>query len=280
MENNKYVADINFKYETEKQERIIKEINLDRAMKDLALEVEKQESRSHIFIAAFIILAVILGGGLFFYSYKQKQQRALIQLENDKLIADMNFLKAQVDPHTIFNTINTIHGQLGVDVKSGKENLVKFSELMHYQLYECNDKYVDIDKEIQHLSKYIELQKLRKSGRMELEFNLGEGLNQIFVAPLLFIPLVENAFKYANTNSEGKYFIRIDLQMVNNTIKFACVNSCTKKNDTSVGSSTRRGGGIGLDNLKKRLEAVYKNKYSLTINQSVDAFYANLEIHV
>lgn len=280
LENNKYVADINFKYETEKQERIIKEINLDRAMKDLALEVEKQESRSHIFIAAFIILAVILGGGLFFYSYKQKQQRALIQLENDKLIADMNFLKAQVDPHTIFNTINTIHGQLGVDVKSGKENLIKFSELMHYQLYECNDKYVDIDKEIQHLSKYIELQKLRKSGRMELEFNLGEGLNQIFVAPLLFIPLVENAFKYANTNSEGKYFIRIDLQMVNSTIKFNCVNSCTKKNDTSVGSSTRRGGGIGLDNLKKRLEAVYKNKYSLTINQSVDAFYANLEIHV
>lgn len=277
LDNNRYVADINFKYENEKQERLIKQINSDREVKALALEVERQTSRNHIYIAAFIILVVLLGGGLFFNVYKQKQKRALIQLEKEKLVADLNFLKAQVDPHTIFNTINTIHGQLGVDVKSGKENLIKFSELLHYQLYECNDKYVDIEKEIQHLVKYIELQKLRKSGRMELEFNLGDGLKQVFVAPLLFVPLVENAFKYANTNLQGKYFIKIDLYRNGNTIEFNCLNSHTKKSEEQ---KTKKGGGIGLDNLRKRLDAVYKSKYSLTINQDQDTFETSLRIHV
>ena len=136
---------------------------------------------------------------------------------------------------------------------------------------------MDIENEIQHLSKYIELQKLRKSGRMELEFNLDKGLRQVFVAPLLFIPLLENAFKYANTNSQSKYFIKINLHKVNDTIKFTCVNSHTKK---PAEQKSRKGGGIGLDNLKKRLEAVYKNKYTLTINHDSDTFHTTLEIHV
>ena len=277
LDNNRYVADINFKYETEKQERRINKINTEKEMSTLALEVEKQTSRNNIYVSLVIGLIVILGGGLLFINYKQKQKQAFIQLENEKLTADLNFLKAQVDPHTIFNTINTIHGQLGIDVKSGRENLVKFSELMHYQLYECGDKYVDIEKEIQHLSKYVELQKLRKSGRMELKFNLDAELNQVFIAPLLFIPLVENAFKYANTNSEGKYFIHIDLHKSGNTIKFTCVNSYTKKQEEQ---KPKKGGGIGLDNLKKRLEALYKNKYTLTIHPTDTTFNTILEIHV
>lgn len=130
LDNNRYVADINFKYETEKQ--LIKQISIDKEMSTLALEGEKQTSRNNIYVAVVIILIVLLGGRLFFNANKQKQKRALIQLENEKLIVDLNFLKAQVDPHTIFNTINTIHGQLGIDVKSGRDNLVKFSELMHY----------------------------------------------------------------------------------------------------------------------------------------------------
>ncbi|MBK6523991.1 MAG: histidine kinase [Sphingobacteriaceae bacterium] len=177
------VADINFKYETDKQARVIKQINLDREKKELELEFEKQRSRNNFYIASFIIIIVLLGGGLFFNSFKQKQKQARIQLENEKLMADINFLKAQVDPHTIFNTINTIHGQLAVDVKSGRDNLVKFSELMHYQLYECNDKFVDVEKEIQHLEKYVDLQKLRRSGKIELECYIDPSLKEMFVAP-------------------------------------------------------------------------------------------------
>ncbi len=277
-ENNKYVADINFKYETDKQDRIIKQINLDREKKELELEVEKQRSRNNMYIALFIIVTVVLGGGLFFNSYKQKQQRALIQLENEKLISDINFLKAQVDPHTIFNTINTIHGQLAVDVKSGRDNLVKFSELMHYQLYECNDKLVDVEKEIQHLEKYIDLQKLRRSGKIELECSIDPNLKELFVAPLLFIPLVENAFKYVSNNTSGNYFIKIDLTRNDNKIRFTCTNSCLKKSDQP--QIKRKSGGIGLDNLKKRLNATYNDKHTLVIAHGEETFTTELEIYV
>ncbi|MBK7310702.1 MAG: histidine kinase [Sphingobacteriaceae bacterium] len=193
-------------------------------------------------------------------------------------MADINFLKAQVDPHTIFNTINTIHGQLAVDVKSGRDNLVKFSELMHYQLYECNDKFVDVEKEIQHLEKYVDLQKLRRSGKIELECYIDPSLKEMFVAPLLFIPLVENAFKYVSNSNSGKYFIKIDLTRKENTIKFRCENSYTKKSEDA--QLKRKSGGIGLDNLKKRLNATYNDRYKLVIDKGTEIFKAELEIYV
>ncbi len=275
LENSKYIADINFKYETEKQERIIHEIKLEKQMKELELEIEKQRSRNKSIIFLLTSFTLIGLTFLFFYTNKQKQKRKLITLENEKLSAELNFLKAQIDPHTIFNTINTIHGQLTIDVEKGRENLVKFSEILHYQLYDCNEKTVEIEKEIDYLKKYIELQKLRRSKKMELEFSIDENMKDFRIAPLLFVPLVENAFKHASTDSAGKYYIKISLHAANNMVNFNCSNSHSNQSGKNI-----RSGGIGLENLKKRLERLYKNRYSLNINKTENYFTTELQIHV
>lgn len=199
-------------------------------------------------------------------SYEQQIQ--LEKIVNEQLMAELKFLKAQVHPHFLFNALNTIYFQMDDDIKVAKFTVEKLSELLRYQLYDQSEK-VSISKELKYLRSYIDLQKLRMNEHLVLNVNISHKLKDQKVYPLLMLPLVENAFKYTG----GAYWITIEASIVKEHDLFFKVSNSIP--DTE---SRHKIGGIGLENLKRRLEILYSGKSKLDIQKSVNQFEATLQI--
>ncbi len=193
----------------------------------------------------------------------------LEKITNDKLETELKFLKAQYHPHFLFNALNTIYFQMDENTAEAKKSIEKFSELLRYQLYDQQQK-VHISQEMEYLKNFIELQKVRASEKMQLDIKLDEKLNGQQVYPLLFLPLVENAFKYVG----GDYRIGIKAYCKDDEIDFVVENSITKSNLPA------RPGGIGLDNLQRRLDLLYPDKHELKIKKEADHFLASIKLQL
>lgn len=184
-------------------------------------------------------------------------------IEKEKLQTELKFLRSQFNPHFLFNTINSIFVLIHKDQDRASDSLAKFSELLRYQLYECNETYIPFDKELNYLENFIELQKLRQDRtNFELRVELNKTSNFHFeIAPFLLMPFVENAFKHVSHHKSTKNWIQIQLAIQDKTLVFSVNNSrnvleVAKEKDTS---------GIGLNNVKRRLELLYPNAHSLNI---------------
>lgn len=188
---------------------------------------------------------------------------------NDHLQTELKFLKAQYHPHFLFNALNTIYFQMDESVAEAKKTVEKFSELLRYQLYD-QQQTVPVSMEIQYLQNFIELQKVRTSSKLQLHTTFDESLNSEQVYPLLFLPLVENAFKYVG----GEYKMCISLRKQNNELIFIVENSVPEQ------ISFQKTGGIGLENLKRRLELLYPNKHSLITRKRNNSFIAELKLNI
>lgn len=191
----------------------------------------------------------------------------LEKITNDQLQTELKFLKAQYHPHFLFNALNTIYFQMDENVAAAKKSVEKFSELLRYQLYD-QQQTVPIGQEIDYLSNFIELQKVRSSDKLKLQVNFDPLLNGQQVYPLLFLPLIENAFKYIG----GDYEMSITAAKSENGIQFEVENSIP------VHSTFVRDSGIGLENLKRRLELLYSEKYELIIQKENSRFLAVLKL--
>lgn len=207
-------------------------------------------SRSNTFLQAYV-------------NNKVKLQEVM----NDQLQAELKFLKSQLHPHFIFNALNTIYFQMDEDVSAAKKSVEQFSELLRYQLYD-QQQTVSIRHEIQYLHSFINLQKVRASDKLVLNLRLAPELYDQQVYPLLFFPLVENAFKYVG----GEYWINIDASVEQNRIYFV-VENATPKITMPV-----KAGGIGLENLKRRLELLYPGRHSFEISRTERTFKVALSI--
>jgi two-component system, LytTR family, sensor kinase len=194
-----------------------------------------------------------------------EQQMQMEKLRNDKLDTELKFLKAQYHPHFLFNALNTIYFQMDDDVPAAKKSIEKFSELLRYQLYD-QQHTVPVSQEIEHLENFVALQKMRSSEKLQLEMRIGPGLNGQQVYPLLFLPLVENAFKYAGNH------ISIAADGNEKEIEFTVSNSVPPM------AIPGKSGGIGLQNLRRRLELLYPGKHQLQINSGNDTFVAALKL--
>ncbi|RKD98769.1 sensor histidine kinase [Marinifilum flexuosum] len=207
---------------------------------------------------------------------KDKNQQ---ELKSEKLSAELNYLKAQVNPHSLFNMLNMAFASA---TKNGDEytaNLIEMiSSQLRYMLYESNFEKVSVQKEIDHINSFIEIQKLRISDDMPVKINYRtEGdFSTNSVAPLLLIPFIENAFKHglhynANTN------IDIQISCQNQQLELKVSNPINQK-QVSVNNQSS---GIGLENVKKRLELIYPNKYTLQVNEEPDIYsiYLNLNLN-
>jgi sensor histidine kinase YesM len=195
-----------------------------------------------------------------------------IQLEkimNDKLQTELKFLKAQYHPHFLFNALNTIYFQMDENTASAKKSVEKFSELLRYQLYD-QQQQVNISQEMEYLKNFIELQKVRASEKLMVDLQLDEKLNGQQVYPLLFLPLVENAFKYVG----GDYWIVIKAQVEGNNIDFVVSNSVPPELIPS------KPNGIGLENLKRRLDLLYPEKHQLKIEKGENHFLATMKLQL
>jgi len=201
-------------------------------------------------------------------------QRELIRkMEVEKLTSELEYLKAQINPHFVFNSINTIYFQIDKQNTSARETLSAFSDMLRYQLYECNGKEIAIEKEILYLKNYVDLQRMRKNENYAIEFRVGEDVRGFTVSPLLFIPFLENAFKHVS-HTPNKNEIRIRIDKLDNQIKLSIFN--TKENKTLANHPA----GIGLKNVQRRLDLLYKDRHSLVIDNRADSYEVTLSLRI
>lgn len=203
------------------------------------------------------------------YMMAYVDNRVLLEkVTNDHLQTELKFLKAQYHPHFLFNALNTIYFQMDDDVQGAKNSIEKFSELLRYQLYD-QQQQVPVVNELEYLQGFIDLQKIRSSERLQLSVAFAPELNGQLVYPLLFLPFVENAFKFIG----GDYVMNIDAWLLNDEIIFKVENSVP-----NFKTPVAKAGGIGLENLKRRLDLLYPGKYSLTTNLENEMFTAELKL--
>ncbi|MBS1520147.1 MAG: histidine kinase [Bacteroidetes bacterium] len=194
-----------------------------------------------------------------------------VQLEkvtNQQLETELKFLKAQYHPHFLFNALNTIYFQMDEDTEGAKRSIEKFSELLRYQLYD-QQQQVPVMQEIEYLQSFIELQKIRSTDKLKLKVDFDKKLNGQLVYPLLFLPLVENAFKFVG----GNYEMQVEAKVIDGQIDFRVENSVPQLEET-----IKKAGGIGLENLKRRLDLLYPGKHSLLLENKGDHFKAELKL--
>lgn len=202
------------------------------------------------------------------------------RLEKKNLESELEMLKSQINPHFIFNTLNTIYFLLEQkeDVRA-KEALLKFSDTLSHQLYDYNKDWIDLGKEVDYLKNYIELQRLRHDEELlKLDLQLPERVNGHHqIAPMLLIPFVENAFKHSS-NSSG-YQVKIKLEMKGKHLHFSTENTINPNKKMKPNGEAVEG-GIGLVNVQRRLDLVYPKRHQLELEDDGKVYRADLKIEL
>lgn len=197
-------------------------------------------------------------------------ERVHRDLENQRLTAELSFLKSQINPHFLFNSLNSIYSLAYQKSDTTPEAILKLSEIMRYMLYECNDNKVDLSKELQYLQNYIDLQKIRFGNKAFMNFEvLGEVSNQQIV-PLLLISFIENAFKHGVAN-DAQHPIKMRINVEDGRLFFFIQNKKHSHNRDNIG-------GIGLPNVRRRLDLLYPGKYNLEIRDEADTYTCQLSL--
>ena len=193
-------------------------------------------------------------------------------LEREKAQTELNLLKQQINPHFFFNTLNNLYALSLAKSDATPEVVLQLSELMRYVIYKGKNNRVAISEEVKYLEDYIQLQQIRLNKTLDLSFEKKISNQNLMIPPLLLIILIENAFKHGIEPAENASFLHIELTSDQQFIIFECVNSYEPVLESSE--------GIGLSNLKRRLELTYPNQYQLDIDQTKDTFKARLKIEI
>jgi two-component system, LytTR family, sensor kinase len=219
----------------------------------------------------FLVLAGIAFKLMFDFVGMQKK---MAEMAKEKAEAELSFLKSQINPHFLFNSINTVYFLIDKKNIEARDALHRFSEMLRYQLYEANGSRIPIEKEIHFLQDYIHLQKLRKDENYTVEFHASASAKGFSIEPLLLLPLVENAFKHISHKNENTNYVKVNLERNNGVMKFEVEN--TKE----VNGITEKDGGIGLQNVQRRLELLYPGNYDLKIENRHDIYKVNLKLNL
>ncbi|EAY27146.1 signaling protein without kinase domain [Microscilla marina ATCC 23134] len=220
----------------------------------------------------------------FFYLWSSTQIRIMIdwfrsaevqkELENQRLKAELSMLKLQVSPHFLFNTLNNIYALAFQQRPQAPEAILKLSDIMRYMLYEANAEKVSLQKEITYIQNFIDLNKLRLR-HTEVHFNLCGDYIGKQIAPMLLLPLVENAFKYG-VSAKNPSVIDIDLKVADNQLIFSTQNQIFQQNSVKRPEE----GGIGLNNTRKRLEFMYPGQYEFDTVADNGVYYTLLKVRL
>ncbi|MEM1219509.1 MAG: histidine kinase [Bacteroidota bacterium] len=206
------------------------------------------------------------------YLHEQERNQSLVQ---QKVEAELKYLRNQVQPHFLFNTLNNIYGLvLSKDQRAG-EAIVTLSNLLSFMLYEGDTKRIPLAKELEMLDHYVELELLRYQRRLQFQFDKGTMPVHYSIAPLLLLPFVENAFKHGPAKEEGMSFITIKMDVQEQVLSFFIENSYSSVDQENEHIQS----GIGLGNIKKRLELIYPDRHSLQITKG-ETFRVYLSIEL
>jgi len=220
-----------------------------------------------------VALAIVAKWFKFWY----KQQKNNQALAEEKLQAELKFLKAQVHPHFLFNTLNNLYALTLKQSKEAPEVVLKLSDLLSYMLYDCTADTVALDKEVRLVEDYIALEKIRYGDRLNVSFNLFGEINGRAIAPLMILPFIENAFKHGVSEELDESWISIDLTLKPENLTLKVENSKSIQEETEDRFEYKQ--GIGLTNVKRRLEILYAEQYQLDIHESSESFLVVLKLN-
>ena len=218
----------------------------------------------------YFLIAALFFTAFIFIPWLIWQVILVIRLRHERKKTELLHLKSQVNPHFFFNTLNNLYGLIKSDPEKAGELVLKLSAIMRYSIYKAQNEYVTLEEEVEYLNNYIELHKMRYHKHIDVDFqvDIKEGYR---VMPLLFIILLENAFKHGVENLREKAFVHLVLTTADNEIHFEIKNNFDD-------SMAPEGPGIGLKNLKRRLELAYENKYQLKLAQHNGEYLAELRL--
>ncbi len=202
-------------------------------------------------------------------------QQVKSELINQNQQSELALLRSQINPHFLFNTLNNIYSLVYTKSDDAPQAMTKLSDIMRYMLYEATTEKVLLSKEINHLRSYIELLLLRLPGKNFIEFKVEGDPENKFIAPMLLFPFVENAYKHCNKKSPVPG-IKITLSVQEDLLTFTVVNSIKKETDNSDNDE----GGIGLKNIKRRLELLYPDRHQLIISETEEYYSIELRINL
>lgn len=247
----------------------------------LALDLEKffQASAFQVLFVYFSSNAftggILLAVKGFLENRKTIRQNEL--REKERIESELNFLKSQVNPHFLFNAINSVYVLIRIDPDKASETLIKLSNLLRSQLYEFTSDEIDIQQELEYLENYIELEKIRKGDRLQVVFEKGEGLQDFSIAPLLLIPFLENCFKHLSSYTGKPNLVKVKIEFSKGILSAYFYNT---KEDSNKSKSDQSVGGIGLKNILRRLELLYPKNHQLEITENHDSFEVKLLIKI
>ncbi len=213
-----------------------------------------------------------------------EDQRRMRELEKENLQSELKFLRSQINPHFLFNTLNSLYALTLKKSDLAPEMLIRLSEIMRYMLYDCNEPKVLLDKEVKFMGNYVELERLRYGEDVEIDFKLEGEIQDQKIAPLLFIPFFENAFKHGLSNRIGQGWISISFLFQEEMVTLLIENSVPEEKDQHMwvqkSKSKSDSSGIGLENIKRRLNLLYPDEHTLDIEKSPKQFKITLTINL
>lgn len=198
------------------------------------------------------------------------QQEQVKNIQINQLQTELKYLRSQINPHFLFNGLNTVYGSIEMGNRQARDMLVQFSDLLRYNLYEADVDLIELEREVGYLENYVALQKARSNDNIQVSAQLTYQNGGVKIAPLLFMVFVENAFKYVSRDDTIFNQIGIRLQEEAGRIDFTCENSYEDVES--------KNGGIGLSNAVRRLDLLYKDRYELAINKDPNLYQVHLTL--
>ncbi|WP_052158260.1 sensor histidine kinase [Lacinutrix jangbogonensis] len=240
---------------------------------EIASDVKRlyQDFFHRVYLSVFLFACVKLIKERF-----EEKSRAEL-LKKEKIIAELNFMKAQIHPHFLFNTLNNLYALTLQKSEKASETVLKLSEMLDYMLYKCNENSVTIAEEIQLIQNYIDLEQLRYGNRLELVFNKNIDDPQTKIAPLILVSLIENAFKHGASGAITIPKIRMEIGVKNKQLLFSIFNTKPEQVQKDITNYKK---GIGLVNTNSQLQLIYPNKYAMEIVDGKTSYKVKLEINL
>lgn len=217
-----------------------------------------------------LLMGMNLGVKLYFKS--QEDSKVLSQIDKHNLERQLEYLKYQVNPHFFMNTLNNIHALVDIDPERAKTTIVELSKMMRYILYEGSNRMIPLPREVQFLSNYVQLMRLRYTDKVSIRMSAPSNLPDVMIPPLLLIMFVENAFKHG-ISYRKESFVYITVDVTDNHLKFVCRNS---KQHLTL--KEKKGGGMGLVNVRRRLDLLFQDTYTLKIEDRENEYDVSLDL--
>ena len=220
-----------------------------------------------------VLLSTMMRLVMDWWRYQNEKQILLTQT----IQSELRFLKSQINPHFLFNTLNNLYALTLKKSDQAPEIVLKLSEIMRYMLYECNERRVLLTKEIQYIHNYLDLERLRQPKEADIRFTTAGSISEQMVAPLLFVPFLENSFKHGlNHHIQGGGFVRLHLHVQGEDLEFRIENS--KAMESVPRQNHPRSGGIGLANVQQRLDLLYPENHTLTVSDEPNCYAVTLHL--